>query len=344
MEDEIASVTACIGASYAGKKAMTATSGPGFSLMLEGFGLGIMTEAPFVIVNIMRAAPSTGQPTSVGQADLMQARYGSHGDVEIIAVAPYSSQEMFDLTVRAFNLAEKYRVPVVILSDEKIGHLKEAVVMKDPDKMEIFTRKKSDQPPELYLPYKPNSDLVPPMVNFGEGYKVFATGLTHDEKGYPDMKPPAHISLIKRINDKIKNNVDDIVDYEEFLLEDAEIAIISFGISARCSKEAIEAARDNGIKIGMLRLKTIWPFADNVIVDLGKKIKKILVVELNYGQLTKEVTRATKNLDCEIFSLAEPQSEPYFIDQILNKIYEVKKIAKARPPKSTTKRGIFNRH
>jgi 2-oxoglutarate ferredoxin oxidoreductase subunit alpha len=298
-----------------------------------------MTEAPLVIVNVMRAAPSTGQPTSVGQGDLMQARYGSHGDVEIIAVAPYSSQEMYDLTIRAFNLAEKYRVPVVVLSDEKIAHLKERVVMHNP---EIINRKKTNQPPEFFLPYKPDADLIPPMANFGDGYKVFATGLTHDEKGYPDMKPPAHISLIKRINDKIRDNVDDIVDYEEFMLEDADIAIVSFGISARCAKEAIEAARKQGIKVGMLRLKTIWPFADKVIQDLGSRIKKILTIELNYGQITKEITRATKGIDCEIHSLAQPQSEPYHIQQILDKINEIKDMPIATA--KTAKRGIFNRH
>lgn len=324
MEDEIASVTACIGASYAGKKAMTATSGPGFSLMTEGIGLGIMTEAPFVIVNVMRASPSTGQPTSVGQADLFQARYAYHGDVEIIAVVPYSAQEMYDLTIRAFNLAEKYRVPVVILADEKIGHLKEAVVVSNPDTLDIVNRPKPFKNKEDYLAFEPDEQLIPHIANFGEGYNVFATGLTHNEKGYPDMNSPRHPELIKRINDKIRNNIDDISDFEEFLLDDAKIAIISFGISARCSKEAIEIARSEGMKVGLFRFKTIWPFPEKEILKLAKKVDKILVVELNYGQITKEVKRTLQQQSmCEVHSLAEPQSQPYTMDQILTKLKEV---------------------
>ena len=323
MEDEIASVTACVGAGYAGKRAMTATSGPGFSLMTEGIGLGIMTESPFVVVNVMRAAPSTGQPTSVGQADLFQARYAYHGDVEIIALVPYSAQEMYDLTIRAFNLADKYRVPVVILADEKIGHLLEGVVVSDPNKLEIVKRAKPDKKSKDYLPFKPDEKLIPHIADFGEGYNVFATGLTHDYKGYPDMNAPRHVELIKRLNDKIRNNNDDISDYEEFLLDDAKIAIVSFGISARCSKEAIELARSKGIKIGMFRFKTIWPFPDKEILRLASKVEKILVVELNYGQVTKEVQRVLRNSKCEVHSLAEPKSEPFHIDELMQKIKEV---------------------
>ena len=323
MEDEIASVTACVGAGYAGKRAMTATSGPGFSLMTEGIGLGIMIESPFVVVNVMRAAPSTGQPTSVGQGDLFQARYAYHGDTEIIALVPYSAQEMYDLTIRAFNLADKYRVPVIILADEKIAHLLEGVVVSDPDKLEITKRAKPGKKSKDYLPFEPDENLIPHIADFGEGYNVFATGLTHDYKGYPDMNAPRHVELIKRLNDKIRNNIDDITDYEEFLLDDAKIAIVSFGISARCSKEAIELARTKGIKIGLFRFKTIWPFPDKEILKLASRVDKILIVELNYGQVTKEVQRVLRNSKCEVHSLAEPKSEPYHMDELMNKIKEV---------------------
>lgn len=323
MEDEIGSITACIGAAFAGKKAMTATSGPGFSLMTEGIGLAIMTEAPLVVVNVMRASPSTGQPTSVGQGDLNQARYAYHGDTEIIALVPYSSQEMYDLTIRAFNLAEKYRVPVVLLADEKIGHLKEGVVVSDPDKLDIVKRAKPLVKPEDYLPYEPDDKLIPHIADFGEGYNVFATGLTHNFKGYPDMNAPRHIELVKRLTGKIRNNIDDITDYEEFKLSDAKIAIVSYGISARCSKEAIEIAREKGIKVGLFRFKTIWPFPEKVILKLAKKVDKILVVELNEGQITKEVEHVLRKSTCEVHHLAEPQSQPFEIDQIMDKIEEI---------------------
>lgn len=323
MEDEIASVTACVGAGFTGKKAMTATSGPGFSLMTEGIGLGIMTESPFVVVNVMRAAPSTGQPTSVGQGDLYQARYAYHGDVEIIALVPYSAQEMYDLTIRAFNLAEKYRVPVVILSDEKIGHLKEAVIVSDPDSLDIVTRAKPTKKPKDYLPYEPDENLIPHIANFGEGYNVFSTGLTHNYKGYPDMNSPRHPELITRLREKILKNIDDITDYEEFELSDAKIGIISFGISARSSKEAIEIARAKGIKVGLFRFKTLWPFPEKEIIKLASKVDKILVVELNTGQITKQVQLVLSKSNCEVHSLAEPRSQPFQIDEIVTKVKEL---------------------
>ncbi len=323
MEDEIASVTACVGAGFTGKKAMTATSGPGFSLMTEGIGLGIMTESPFVVVNVMRAAPSTGQPTSVGQADLYQARYAYHGDVEVIALVPYSAQEMYDLTIRAFNLAEKYRVPVIILSDEKIGHLKEAVIVSDPDTLDIVTRAKPTSKPKDYLPYEPDENLIPHIANFGEGYNVFATGLTHNYYGYPDMNASRHPELVLRLKNKILSNLDDITDYEEFNLSDAKIGIISFGISARCSEEAIEIARIQGIKVGLFRFKTLWPFPEKEIIKLASKVDKVLVVELNTGQITKEVERVLRKSTCEIYCLAEPRSEPFQIEEIVNKLMEI---------------------
>ena len=324
MEDEIGSAIACIGGSYAGKKCMTATSGPGFSLMVENIGLGVMVEAPFVVVNVQRASPSTGQPTKVGQGDIMQARYGMHGDVEIIAVAPASVQEMYDLTIRAFNLAERFRVPVVILADETIAHLKERVVLPRPEDIHIVNRKQPTVPPEEYLPFKADpEDLVPPMAAFGEGYHFYATGLTHTEKGYPDMNPETQIKLVKRLNDKIRNFSDEIVDVERYMLDDADTAIVSYGISARCSKSAILHARENGIKVGMLRLKTLWPFAEKEIAKLSHEVSKILVVELNYGQVTKQVKLSMDNRDCQLYSLAIPMSIPFPVNDILKKLEEI---------------------
>ncbi|MEO0286961.1 MAG: 2-oxoacid:acceptor oxidoreductase subunit alpha, partial [candidate division WOR-3 bacterium] len=231
MEDEIASITALIGASCGGVKSMTATSGPGYSLMVEGIGLAVMLEVPCVIVNVQRGAPSTGLPTLVGQGDVMQARWGSHGDYEIIALAPNSCQEMFDLTIKAFNLSEKYRVPVTILSDEAVGHLREKVVIPPEEKIEIIDRKKPNVSPEEYWPYIPDEDLVPPMAIAGEGYFVHMTGLTHDERGYPDITGEAHERLVRRLIDKIQKNRKDIIEYEEVMLDDAEIVVVSFGIT-----------------------------------------------------------------------------------------------------------------
>ncbi|OLS19752.1 MAG: 2-oxoglutarate synthase subunit KorA [Candidatus Heimdallarchaeota archaeon LC_3] len=326
MEDEIASAIAIIGGSYAGKKTMTATSGPGFSLMLENIGLGVMTETPMVIVNVQRASPSTGQPTKVGQGDIMQARYGMHGDVEIIALTPGSVQELFDMTIRAFNLAERFRVPVIILTDETIAHLKERVILPKPEEIEITNRKKPKVKGKDYLPFKADlDDMVPPMAAFGEGHHFFATGLTHDERGYPDMSPDMQLSLVRRINDKIKNFTEEIIEYERFMLDDADIAIISFGISARCSKAAIVHARENGIKIGMFRIKTVWPFPEKEIAKLSHEVGKILVVELNYGQVLKEVKQSLDNKDCKVYSYSIPGSIPFPINDILKKVEEITK-------------------
>ncbi|MFW9929200.1 MAG: 2-oxoacid:acceptor oxidoreductase subunit alpha [Candidatus Thorarchaeota archaeon] len=324
MEDEIGSAIACIGGSYAGRKSMTATSGPGFSLMLENIGLGVMTEAPFVVVNVQRASPSTGQPTKVGQGDIMQARYGMHGDVEIIAITPGSVQELYDLTIRAFNLAERFRVPVVILADETIAHLKERVVLPKPEEIQLVNRKKPKTPPKDYLPFKADpEDLVPPMANFGEGYRFFATGLTHDERGYPDMSPEIQLQLVQRINDKIRNNSEEIIDYERFMLDDADTAIVSYGISARCSKAAVTHARKNGINVGMLRFKTIWPFAEKEIAKLSHEVSRILVVELNYGQVYRLVKSSIDNKDCKLFNYSIPSSIPIPINDILKKLEEI---------------------
>jgi 2-oxoglutarate ferredoxin oxidoreductase subunit alpha len=318
MEDEIASSVACIGASYTGKKSMTATSGPGFSLMLESIGLAVMTEAPMVVVNAMRASPSTGQPTKTGQGDVMQPKWGSHGDYEIIALSPWSVQESFDMTIDAFNLSERWRVPVVILTDETIVHLKEKLVIPPVGKIKLIERKKPEVSPAVYQPFKSEEDLVPPMATFGSPYTFYCSGLTHDENGYPDMTPEMQYKLVKRLNDKIRIHRKEIVQVEEFLLEDAEICIISYGISARGVKGAVKQAREKGIKTGMLRLKTIWPFPEEEIKNLAQRMKRIIVVELNYGQIVHEVERFTGSMPVEL--LAKPTSEPIHPSEILEVI------------------------
>ena len=295
MEDEIGSIAAVIGASYAGKKAMTATSGPGFSLMQENIGLAVMTEAPLVIVDIMRGGPSTGQPTMPGQQDIMQAKWGSHGDYEIIALAPSSVQEMFDLTIECFNLAEIYRVPVILLADEIIGHMWERVRIPLPDEIVIVNRKKPKVPPNEYHPFKPNENLVPPMACFGEGYRFHATGLTHDEKGEPKtVSIKVQNKLVKRLCDKIRKNADKIIKVEKVMLEDAEVAVIAYGIASRAALSAVRKAREAGIKAGMLRLITIWPFPEKLVAKIAKQVKAIIVPEMNCGQLVREVERSAK--------------------------------------------------
>lgn len=318
MEDEIASATACIGGSYAGRKSMTATSGPGFSLMLESLGLAVMTEAPMVVVNAMRASPSTGQPTKTGQGDVMQPKWGSHGDYEIIALAPWSVQESFDMTIDAFNLAERWRVPAIILTDETIVHLKEKLVIPPESRIKTVYRKTPKVAAEKYLPYKAGKDLVPPMATFGSPYRFYASGLTHDERGYPDMNPEAQVTLVQRLNDKIRNHREQIVQIDEFMMDGAETAVVSYGISARGVKGAVREARKKGIPVGMYRLKTIWPFPEEQIKELSKRVKRIIVVELNYGQIVHEIERFTGNTPVDL--LAIPSSEPIHPTEILEVI------------------------
>jgi 2-oxoglutarate ferredoxin oxidoreductase subunit alpha len=291
MEDELASMIVVLGASWGGVKAMTATSGPGFSLMMENLGLGIMTETPCVLVNVQRGGPSTGLPTLVAQGDMMQARWGTHGPYEIIALAPSSPQELFDLTIRAFNLAEKYRTPVLVMTDAEVGHMTERVVIPPPGEIETVPRRKPTVPPHEYLPYKADDDLVPPMANFGEGYRFHITGLTHDERGYPAMDAEAQDKLITRLVGKIQKNKDDIIQLEEDGLEDAEVVVCSYGIAARTALWPVDLARKEGIKVGTLRLITVWPFPEERIRQLAGKVKAFVVPELNYGQIVLEVER-----------------------------------------------------
>jgi 2-oxoglutarate ferredoxin oxidoreductase subunit alpha len=291
MEDELASMAAILGASWGGVKAMTATSGPGFSLMMENIGLGVMLETPCVVVNIQRGGPSTGLPTLTGQGDMMQARWGSHGHYSLIALAPNSPQESFDLTVKAFNLSERYRVPVLVMSGAAVGHMYEKVVIPPVNEIDTVPRRRPTVPPEEYLPYKPDEDLVPPMANSGEGYGFHVTGLTHDERGYPAMNPEAQDRLIRRLVEKIENNRDGIIELEENDIDDAEVVVCSYGISARVALIAVERARNMGIKVGTVRLITVWPFPQDRIREIAGQIKAFVVPEINYGQISLEVER-----------------------------------------------------
>ncbi|SMC70054.1 2-oxoacid:acceptor oxidoreductase subunit alpha [Sporomusa malonica] len=316
LEDEIASMAAIIGGSLAGAKSLTATSGPGFSLKQELIGYASMAEVPCVIVNVQRTGPSTGQPTSPAQGDIMQARWGSHGDRGVIALSPSSVPECFHVTVEAFNLAEKYRTPVVLLLDEIVGHMREKFVMPDMDTVTVIGRKKPTLPPGEFLPFKPDADGVPPMPAFGEGYRFHTTGLIHDYTGFPTGSNEVTHEVIDRLHTKIKNHVDDIVKYEDFQLEDAEVAVIAFGGTARSAYAAVESAREQGIKAGLFRPITIWPMAEKQISTIAQKVKTIIVAEMNYGQYVGEV-RQIVCAKTNVVSLAKWNNEPITPDELL---------------------------
>ncbi|MDK2791117.1 MAG: 2-oxoglutarate/2-oxoacid ferredoxin oxidoreductase subunit alpha [Methanothermococcus sp.] len=287
MEDEIGSMAAVIGASWAGSKSMTATSGPGFSLMQENIGYAFMTETPCVIVNIQRGGPSTGQPTAASQGDMMQVRWGSHGDYEPIVLVPSSVQEMYDFTIMAFNYSEKYRVPVFLMSDEIVGHMREKVVLHD--NFEIINRELPDEKP-CKKPY-PFDKEVPPMPVFGEGYNIHITGLTHNEYGYPDVSAETHDKLVRRICNKILKNKDDIVKYEGKYL-DSETIFVCYGTPSRTVKHTVEVLREEGVDVGYIRLMTVYPFPGELIS--GLKASKIIVPEMNLGQIHGEVMKYAK--------------------------------------------------
>jgi len=289
MEDEIASMGAIIGGSLAGAKSMTATSGPGFSLMQESLGFAAMAEIPCVVVNVMRGGPSTGLPTLPSQGDVMQARWGTHGDHPIIALAPFSVSETFNLTVRAFNLAEKFRTPVILLLDEILGHVNEKVKLVDPKSLALIERTLPSDPPESYLPYRHTDSGVPPMVSFGQGYRYHVTGLAHDETGFPTNNAKEIGRLIERLHRKIDQARDEIVQVDYTTMEDAEIGMVAYGSSARAARHAVRMAREAGLKVGLIRLQTIWPFADKEIRAYKGQIKKWVVPEMNLGQMAHEV-------------------------------------------------------
>jgi 2-oxoglutarate ferredoxin oxidoreductase subunit alpha len=313
MEDEIASICSVIGASWAGAKAMTATSGPGFSLMEEGIGYAAMTETPIVVVDVQRAGPSTGQATRVASGDILQAKWGSSGDYQVIALSPWSVQEAYELTISGFNLAEKYRVPVILLTEETIGHLRERVdVAKD---IEIFNRRKR-------LGAAPfgteETDGVPPMPTFGEGEKVLVTGSTHDSHGFRKTDDPlVQDRLVSRLNEKIVNNRERIIDHEDYYLENAALVVISYGFTARSSLFAVSALQQDGKKVGMLRLKTLWPFPDSLIKNVGARAKVLFVPEMNRGQVAGEVR---KYVSCEVVSFTQTNGEVIYPDAIIGQL------------------------
>ena len=291
MEDELASMGATIGASIAGAKSVTATSGPGFSLKQENLGFGIMTETPCLVVNVQRMGPSTGRPTKPSQGDMMQTRWGTHGDHPMVTYYPTTVPEIFTYTIKAINTSERLRTPVILLLDETLGHMREKVILPDPEEIEIINRKLPHESKENYLPYKPGPDDVPILAPFGKGYRYHITGLHHNYKGYPTTKPNEVEELTKRLLRKVEKALDEIFVVNTYMYEDAEYVIFAYGIVARIAKEAVNILRNEGIKIGLLNPITVWPFYDEKIEGLLKNKKKVFVVELNMGQMKKEVER-----------------------------------------------------
>ena len=322
MEDEIASMSAIIGASLAGSKSLTATSGPGFSLKQENIGYASMAEVPCVIVNVMRGGPSTGLPTLPSQSDVMQARWGTHGDHPIIALAPSSVRESFDLTVRAFNLAEKYRVPVILLLDEIVGHTSEKVELPDTSEIEIVERQKGDPTNKSYLPYKHTDSDIPPMISFGEGIRFHVTGLCHDETGFPTNDPVKIDLLLRRLNRKIDRYRDSIIDNQRDQLEDADIAVFAYGSTSRSARWAVRRARESGIRVGLLRPIVLWPFPENDVRALAGKVSHIIVPEMNLGQMAHEVEWASRG-SVDVIRINRIDGDPVRPQVILEKIKEV---------------------
>jgi 2-oxoglutarate ferredoxin oxidoreductase subunit alpha len=321
MEDEIAALGAVLGAALGGAKALTATSGPGMSLKSEHIGYASMCEIPCVIVNVMRGGPSTGNPTLPSQADIMQAKWGTHGDHAIIAITPSSVNESFYETIRALNLAVKYRTPVLILTDEIIGHMREKVVIPEKDTLEIIDVKLPDMPPSEYNPYNYTSGKVTPLAPMGEGYRYHVTGLSHGETGFPTAKMEVLQDMQNWLIDKIYKNIKDIEKYEETMTEDADILIVAYGSVSRSAKAALSMARAAGIKAGLFRPITIWPFPEERIKELSKKIKKILVPEMNMGQIILEIQRAACNSTVKGLNIVN--GEPITPDKIYSKIKEM---------------------
>src|SRR5512133_520495 len=291
MEDELAASITMQGAVWAGAKGVTVTSGPGFSLMMEHIGYAAMTETPCVFFDVQRGGPSTGLPTLPAQADMMQARWGSHGDYMTIALCPNSPQECFNLTIKAFNFAEKYRVPVMVMLDEVVGHMTEKVVIPEPEQIDIEPRRHTKLPPGEFKLYATNGDMVPDMVHAGEGYRFHVTGLTHDERGYPSMTVETQDRMVRRLQEKLKPLAGARALFEAADLEDADVVVVSYGITSRVAQRALQLARQQGIRAGKFRLITAWPFPSDHIRDIARRVKAIVVPELNLGQMVLEVER-----------------------------------------------------
>ncbi|HUU80369.1 MAG TPA: 2-oxoacid:acceptor oxidoreductase subunit alpha [Acidobacteriota bacterium] len=315
MEDEIASMGAIIGASLAGVKSMTATSGPGFSLMQENLGFACMTEVPCVVVNVMRGGPSTGLPTNPSQGDVMQARWGTHGDHPIIVLCVSTVADCFDITVRAFNLSEKYRTPVIILSDELVAHTRESVTLPLPDEIEIVDRISPNMPSEWYIPYEDNSRGVPPMAAFGEGYRYHVTGLVHDVRGFPTQRPDEIEPFMRRLFRKITLGFDDIQMTTAHMMDDAEVAVIAYGSVARSAVRAVNEAREQGVKAGTLQLITLFPFPRLAVEKVLRQCRAVVVPEMNIGQISREVKRVNQ-FDCQVDKYNRIDGQPITPDEI----------------------------
>lgn len=322
MEDEIGGIAAAIGASLTGVKTMTATSGPGFSLKQENIGYAAIAEIPVVIVDVQRSGPSTGQPTSPSQGDMMQAKWGTHGDHPVIALCPSSVRETFDLTVKAFNLAEKYRTPVLLMMDEVIGHMREKVELPEASELEIVDRNRPTCAPEDYLPYKAEENLVPPMADFGTGYRYHVTGLVHDETGFPSNSTEIADQLVRRLVNKVELNKEDIISWEEENTEDADVIIFTYGCVARAARTAMKTLREKGVKVGLFRPITVWPFPEERLAELSKKVKTIVVPEMNLGQMVLEVERVSGKYT-KIERLNKVDSQIIYPEEIIAKIEEV---------------------
>jgi 2-oxoglutarate/2-oxoacid ferredoxin oxidoreductase subunit alpha len=309
MEDEIAAMGTVIGASLAGAKSMTATSGPGFSLKQENIGYACLTEVPCVIVNVMRGGPSTGLPTMPQQSDVMQARWGTHGDHPIIVLVPQSVAETVELTIRAFSLTEQYRIPVILLMDETVGHISEKITLPDPAEVEIYERKQPTVSPDKYLPYEHTESDIPEMASFGTGYRFHVTGLCHDETGFPTNDPVEIEKQMLRINRKLERYRDDIIEVETDGDTDAEIGVFAYGSTARSAKRAMLMAQEKGIKVSFLRPRTMWPFPDRETLAMGEQVDKIIVPEMNLGQVAHEVEWAVRG-QAEVVKVNKINGEP----------------------------------
>jgi 2-oxoglutarate ferredoxin oxidoreductase subunit alpha len=325
MEDEIGSIAAVIGAAWGGAKSMTATSGPGFSLMMENYGYAVMTETPCVIVNVQRTGPSTGQPTLGAQGDMMQVRWGTHGDLEAIAFAPSTVQECMDFTIDAFNLSEKYRNPVCVMTDGEVGHLRERIVIPEEKDLKIIDRVQATIDKNKFIPFSESQtrkSKVPDFPTFGTGYRTYVTGLTHNEKGFPATdKQKDHEKLVKRITSKISDDADKLVMVEKINLDDSNIAFVTYGATARPAESAVEIARKKGVKAGMLRLKLVWPFPEKEIIKLAKKVDKIIVPEMNLGQIYHPVREFAEG-NCEVISAPKIGGEMHLPKELLKYLEE----------------------
>jgi 2-oxoglutarate ferredoxin oxidoreductase subunit alpha len=322
MEDEIASLGAVIGASLAGVKSMTATSGPGFSLMQENLGYAVIAEVPCVIVNVMRGGPSTGLPTFPSQSDVMQARWGTHGDHPIIVLSASTVRECYEITIMAFNFSEKFRTPVILLIDEVVAHMREKMVLDPQEEVDIFNRVKPTVPPEWYIPYEDTPAGVPAMANFGDGYRYHVTGLTHDIRGFPTSRSDEIGPFITRIHRKISQHFSEIQMAEFFQTDDAEMTIIAYGCVARSAKRAVIEAREKGLRVGLLKLVTIWPFMRTAVEKVLQNSKVLIVPEMNMGQISREVKRVNRGV-ARVLSLNKVDGTIITPQEILNQMMEV---------------------